>query len=138
MKIAVLRPSRAQPQAAVRFPGAASCRNPSRPDDLLQVAGDNGVELVERQIDAMIGDAILREVVGADAFAAVAGADQRAALLGPFLVQRLLLAFVQPAAEDAHGPVVVLVLAAFVLALDFHLFGGALLVPDAARHFRSC
>ena len=52
-------------------------------DQLAQVAGDDGVELVERQVDAVVGDAVLREVVGADALAAVAGADQGAALLGP-------------------------------------------------------
>ena len=46
-----------------------------------------------------------------------------------------LLPFEDPAAQDAHGPVVVLVLAALVLALDFHLVGGAFLVPDADGAF---
>ena len=55
-----------------------------RLDQFAQVAGDDGVELVQVQVDAVIGDAVLREIVGADAFAAVAGADQGAPLLGPF------------------------------------------------------
>src|SRR5262249_31096989 len=96
-----------------------------------QVAGDDGVEVVDRQVDAVVGDPGLREVVGADALAAVAGADLALARLGALAVELLLLALVQPAAQDAHGPVVVLVLAALVLALDLHLVGGALLVPDA-------
>src|SRR5262245_35115405 len=100
-------------------------------DQLAEGAGDDGVEFVEVEVDAVVGDSVLREVVGADALAAVAGADEGAALLGALLVQPLLLPFVQPAAQDAHGPVVVLVLAALVLALHLHFVGGAALVPDA-------
>ena len=44
-----------------------------RIDDLAQlVAGDDARQLVERQVDAVVGDAALREIVGADALAAVA------------------------------------------------------------------
>src|SRR5262249_41024896 len=100
-------------------------------DDLGEVAGDDGVELVQVQVDAVVGDAVLREVVGADALAAVARAYHRLARLGPLAVQPLLLALEDAAAEDAHRPVVVLVLAALVLALDLDLVGGAALVPDA-------
>src|SRR5262245_21901173 len=101
------------------------------PGQLVEVAGDDGVELVEVEVDAVVGDAVLREVVGADALAAVAGADLAAALLGALAVQRLLLPLVQPATQDAQGPVVVLVLAALVLALDLQLLRRAALVPDA-------
>ncbi len=38
------------------------------------------IELVQRQPDAVVGHAVLREVVGADLLAAVAGADHAAAL----------------------------------------------------------
>ena len=38
-------------------------------------AGDHLRQLVERQVDAVVGDAALRKIVGADALAAVAGAD---------------------------------------------------------------
>src|SRR5581483_10600308 len=79
----------------------------------------------------MVGDAVLREIVGADAFTAVAGADQRPPLLGSFAVQFLLLQFVDAAAQDTHGAFVVFVLAAFILALHFQLIRRTALVPDA-------
>src|SRR5262249_40031460 len=60
-------------------------------DQPVEPAGDDGVELVQGEVDAVVGDAVLREVVGADALAAVARADQGAALLGPLAVQGLLL-----------------------------------------------
>ena len=53
-----------------------------RPDHVVELAVDDVVELVEREVDAVIGEPALREVVGADALGAVAGADQAAALLG--------------------------------------------------------
>jgi hypothetical protein len=53
------------------------------------------------------------------------------AMVGAFLVELLLAAFENAAAEDAHGAVEILVLAAFVLAFDFEFVGRALLVPDA-------
>ena len=65
----------------------------------------------------MVGHPILGEVVGADALAAVARADQRFALAGPFFVLRLALGFVQPRFEHAQRLGEVLVLAFFVLAL---------------------
>ena len=49
----------------------------------LQIAGDDLIELVQRQADAVIGHAVLREVVGADPLAAIAGADQALALGRP-------------------------------------------------------
>ena len=39
-------------------------------------------QVVEREFDAMVGHAVLRKVVGADAFVAFAGADLRLALGG--------------------------------------------------------
>src|SRR3982751_4770968 len=57
--------------------------------DLRQVAVHDRVDLVQREIDAMVGHAALRKVVGADAIGAVARADEALAL-GSFL--RLLLA----------------------------------------------
>lgn len=44
-------------------------------DEFGEVALDDLGEVVEGEVDAVIGDAILREVVGADALAAVAGTD---------------------------------------------------------------
>ena len=45
------------------------------PDQLLDLAVHDVVELVQRQIDAVVGDPALREIIGADAFGAVARAD---------------------------------------------------------------
>src|SRR5216683_4510780 len=104
-------------------------------DHFAQVARDDGVELVPRLVDAMVGDAILREVVGADALAAVAGADQALALGGTHLVQFFPLIFKHSAAKDTYRSIVILALAAFILAFHFHLIGGAFLVPDADSAF---
>ena len=47
-----------------------------RLDDLVErLAVEHLVELVERQVDAVVGDPPLRKIVGADALGAVAGAD---------------------------------------------------------------
>src|SRR5262249_44560523 len=98
-------------------------------------ARDDGVELVQRQVDAVVRHAVLRKVVGADALAAVAGADQRPPGLGARLMHAMLLPFEHPAAQDAHRLVVILRLAAAVLALDLQLVRRALLVPDAHSAF---
>ena len=47
-------------------------RGHQRIDELVQIAIQNGVQLVERQSDAVIRDPALGEVVGADALGAVA------------------------------------------------------------------
>src|SRR5262245_26158856 len=99
------------------------------------VARDHRVERVHRQIDAVVGHAVLREVVRANTIVPAAGADEALARLGPFAVQLLLLPLEEPAAQDAHRPLVVFVLAPLVLALHFHLVGGALPIPDADRRF---
>src|SRR5207237_1372324 len=85
-----------------------------------------------RQVDAVVGQPVLRKIIGADALAAVAGADHAFALLGPLLVQLLLLHLEEPRPQDAERPLVVLVLAALVLAL--HVQPGRL-VPDAYGAF---
>src|SRR5207249_7848582 len=57
-------------------------------DQRIEVALEQVLQVVEGQVETMIGHAILREVVGADLFAAFARANLRAALavvLGFFL-----------------------------------------------------
>jgi hypothetical protein len=44
-------------------------------DQCWQLAFHHIAEVVQRQADAMIGDAILREVIGADFFGPVSGFD---------------------------------------------------------------
>src|SRR5204863_5117416 len=68
------------------------------------------LELVQRQADAMIGDASLREIVGADALRAVAGADLVLALCGPRIRRFLPLLLVEPGAQNLHGEAAVLML----------------------------
>src|SRR5687767_14633402 len=52
-----------------------------RADQLVELAIDDIRELVERQIDAMVGDTALRKVVCADPLGAVAAADLELARL---------------------------------------------------------
>src|SRR5205807_747894 len=73
-----------------------------RLNQLFHFSGNNGIQLVQVQVDAVIGDAVLREIVGADPLTALAGTDQRAPLLGALLVQLLLLHLVKPAAENTQ------------------------------------
>ena len=54
-----------------------------RVGQLEEIAVHDRRDLVEREIDAVIGDAALRKVVGADALGAVAAADQRACASPP-------------------------------------------------------
>src|SRR4029079_11751871 len=44
-----------------------------RPDQFVEVTQDDRVELVKGQVNAVVGEAVLREIVGADALVAVAG-----------------------------------------------------------------
>src|SRR5436305_6047437 len=85
-------------------------------DHRLEIAREDAVELVERQADAMVGQPVLGEVVGSDALAAVAGADERFALLGSLGVLGPALVFVNARLEGPQGLGQVLVLALFVLA----------------------
>ena len=66
----------------------------------------------------MVGEAVLREVVGADLLAAVAGADLLLAVFGLELVDALGFDLVEAGAEDAHSLFAILDLRFFVLAAD--------------------
>src|SRR3546814_6250594 len=81
-------------------------------------------------VDAVIGDAALREIVGADAFRAVARADHRAARARAFGVQALAFGLVEPGAQDAERLGLVLVLR-FLVLLDDDEAGGQM--GDAHR-----
>src|SRR4051812_31247998 len=89
-----------------------------RVDQLVELAVHDAVDLVKGEVDAVVGDAALRKVVGADARGAVARADERFARRGGLrlLLRELLVA-------DARGEhrerfLAVLVLRARVLAFD--------------------
>ena len=51
-------------------------------DDIVDVAVEGSRDTTAAVADAVVGDAILGEVVGADLFTAVTGADQGAAFAG--------------------------------------------------------
>ncbi len=69
-------------------------------------------------IDAVVGHARLREVVGPDLLGAVARTDQGPALCGVLFVFFPLLCFEEPGAQNLEGLFLVLPLAAALLALD--------------------
>src|SRR5512145_1079044 len=50
--------------------------------EFADVAVHDGVHLVQREVDAVVGDPTLRKIVGADALGTVAAADQALALGG--------------------------------------------------------
>ena len=130
-----LRP-RCRPRQASRAHGAgprqAACRQPQPSEPMSasslvwwseisasmtssSFAHHHPVELVERQVDAVVGEATLREIVGADALRAVARADLRLARRGALLVGAAALHVVEAGAQDLHGAGPVLVLRFFRL-----------------------
>lgn len=62
-----------------------------RVDHLVQIALHDLIQLIERQVDAMIGHSALREIVSPDTFAAIPAADLALAVSGAFRVRRLTL-----------------------------------------------
>src|SRR6185295_5478251 len=87
------------------------------PDELIEAAIDDVRQTVDRQLDAMIGDAPLRKIVGTDPFAAIAGTDLELACLSLLTLLLFLLCSEQPRLEQGKRPGSILVLGAFVLAL---------------------
>src|SRR5215831_19108066 len=73
---------------------------------------------MDGEADAVICQAVLREVVGADLLAAVAGLYHRASLFGERFLLLLHLDLVQTGPEHAHAFFAVLDLGFFVLATD--------------------
>src|SRR3990170_8682034 len=91
-----------------------------RVDDLVErgLALEHEIKLVGGEADAMVGDAPLREVVGADALGAVARADLAAAVLRPLGVALRPLKLVEARSQHLHRLGLVLVLGLLVLLAD--------------------
>src|SRR5882757_1050669 len=85
---------------------------------LVQIAVQDLLDLVQGQVDPVVGDPALREVVGADASRAIAASDQRASLTGLLLLLISELSVLDPRCQHFHGPFAILVLRTVVLA--FH------------------
>src|SRR4029079_14340583 len=92
-------------------------------EDRLQVAVEYLVEVVGLVARAVVGDAVLREVVGADPLGPVDGPDLAAPGVAGGRVRLLLRLAEEPGAEDAQRLLLVLELALLVLAAD-HDAGG--------------
>ena len=75
------------------------CQN-QRLDHAVQVAVQHTLQIAQCQADAVIGHAVLREVVGAYLFAAVTAADLALAAGVVFLVVGILLLLLKTAAQD--------------------------------------
>ena len=73
--------------------------------------------------DAVISEAVLGKVIGADLFAAVARADHSLALLGQGLLLLLHLDFVEPRTQHAHTFFAVFDLRFFILAAHDRIGG---------------
>ena len=67
----------------------------------VQVAFHDAVEIVEGQADPMIGDAVLRKVIGANLFFAAAGSDLAFAVSRIFRLFLALFVLEQASAQDA-------------------------------------
>src|SRR5581483_11963733 len=76
---------------------------------------DDAVQLIERKVDAVVSDAALRKIIGADALAAVARADQALAFAGARRLDPRPLRLEQLGLEQFHRLGFVLVLGFFFL-----------------------
>src|SRR5688572_1882101 len=74
-----------------------------RRQQLVDLALHDVAELVEREIDAVVGHATLREVVGADAFGTVAGAHLQLAIARHSTVAFLLLGRAECCLHERRG-----------------------------------
>ena len=82
------------------------------------LAGYHLVQLVEGEVDAVVGHASLREIVGPDPLGAVAGADLALSRGGAFGLKPGAFGVIQPRAQDLHRLGAVLVLGFLVLLAD--------------------
>ena len=98
-------------------------------------AGHDLVELVENEMDPVVGEPPLRKIIGADAFGAIAGPDLGTPVRGALGVKFLALRIVDPGTQERHGAGAVLVLRTLVLHEDD---GSRRQMGDADRGFRSC
>src|SRR5438477_8671315 len=85
-------------------------------DKRLELAIHDGIELVDSEPDPVIGEPVLREVIGSDLLAAIARLDHRSALFRQCFLLLLHLNLVQASPQHAHALFPVLNLRFLVLA----------------------
>src|SRR3954454_22906837 len=83
--------------------------------EVVEVAGEEGRDVVLRDVHPVVGDPVLGEVVGADLVGALAGADLGHPLRGLLGLLGLHLALEQPRPQDPHRLLPVLELGLLVL-----------------------
>ena len=106
-------------------------------DDLLDIPVHDLVQLVERQIDAVVCHTPLREIVGADLLGAVSGSDLAAALRGLRVLLLLQLQVIEFRAQKRKCLFLILKLRLLGLAVDDD--AGGIMGPwysRTARRFR--
>src|SRR6202044_1567828 len=101
-----------------------------RTNQLVEIAVHDIVQLVEREIDAMVGHAALRKVIGANALGTIARTHLQLARLSLLTLLLFALGGEQPGPQQGHGSRTVFVLRALVLAFHHHAGGN---VGDADR-----
>ncbi len=79
-------------------------------NDRINIPFEHRREIIERQLDSMIGDPILRKVVSADSFVAFPGADLRLALRRGLRVLLFDFPVEQPRTQDGQRSRLVLLL----------------------------
>ena len=84
-------------------------------DDIFDIAVHSGGDVATVVVDTVIGNAVLREVVGADFLAAVPCSDERFAGIGGVGAVLGNLALEEAATENGHGLDAVLLLGTLVL-----------------------
>src|SRR5438270_3223872 len=96
-----------------------------------RLAGHDLVDLVEGQVDAVVGHPALREVIGADVLRAVARADLALAVGGARRGECLAPHLIEPGAQHLQRAGLVLMLR-FLVLLDHHEAGRQMGDPDSA------
>ena len=87
-------------------------------DQIVQIPVVNVVDAVARIVNAVVGNAALRIIVGANPFGAVAGADLRFLFLAQFIFLLLQLHIVKFRLQNLKSFVFIFQLALFILATD--------------------
>jgi len=84
-------------------------------EEIVNFSADESIEVVQGAIDPVIGNAVLRKVVGADAITAVAAAYQGATQCILFLLLLAILRFLETRLQQTHRLVSVAMLRFFIL-----------------------
>src|SRR5579859_449421 len=105
-------------EAVIAGEAAALLVREQRVDDRVEAAVEDTLEVAGREPDAMIGEAILREIVRADLLAPVARSDLRTPRARGLFLLLSQLRFIEVGAQQLHSAFAVLELRSLLLARD--------------------